>query len=185
MGFIEMIIIGIGLSMDAFAVSITNGLSANRKKIFYALSCGVMFGLFQGAMPCIGYALGMQFADFIKSIDHYIALVLLSFIGIKMIYEAQNNDEEGQSYVLSFSALFVQGFATSVDALAVGVSFAALMTNITAASAVICLVTFVMSSAGFFVGSRFGNKLGNKAEVIGGIILIILGLKIFLEHTLF
>ena len=183
MGLIEMIIIGIGLSMDAFAVAVTNGFSANKKRLFYALSCGVVFGFFQGAMPCIGYALGMQFADLVKSIDHYIALILLGFIGIKMLCDSK--DDNNGIFGLSFPILLVQGFATSVDALAIGVSFAALTVDIVSAAIVICLVTCIFSAWGFLLGIHFGNKLGCKAQVIGGIILIVLGIKIFVQHMWF
>lgn len=189
MGIIELLLIAIGLSMDAFAVSVTNGLCYKNVKFKWTLGMGLCFGLFQGAMPTIGYFLGSTFADYISALDHYIALILLCFIGGKMIYDSiKSSNEEAIKTDLSITLgiLLVQGVATSIDALAVGVSFAMLSdVNIVAAAGFIASVTFVLSIAAVFVGKNFGNLLNNKAQIIGGLILIAIGLKIFIEHTFF
>lgn len=170
--------------MDAFAVSVTNGLCLKNISLKHTLSIGICFGLFQGAMPTIGYALGNAFADYITQVDHYIAFVLLGFIGIRMVAEGiKDNGEEGLSgSALTFSGLIIQGIATSIDALAVGVSFAAMRVNIAGAAAFICAVTFLLCLTGVRLGRKFGNRLGNRAEIAGGVILAALGIKIFIEH---
>ena len=183
----ELSLLAIGLSMDAFAVSVTNGLCVKKIGWKGALACGVCFGLYQGIMPTLGFALGKTFEVFIKSIDHYIALILLGFIGGKMLIDGIKNKEEEveNTASLTFGLLMVQGVATSIDALAVGVSFAALSVNIVSAAAFICCVTFIFSFAGVFIGKKFGTVLNNKAEILGGIILISIGVKIFIEHMFF
>ncbi len=189
MGLIELLLIAVGLSMDAFAVSVTNGLCYKNVKLKWTFAMGLCFGLFQGAMPTIGYFLGSTFADYISALDHYIALILLCFIGGKMLYDVVKSKEEdiqttGAS--IGLGILLVQGVATSIDALAVGVSFAMLPdVDIVTAAGFIALVTFMLSVAAVFVGKKFGSLLNNKAQIIGGLILIAIGIKIFIEHTFF
>lgn len=189
MGIAELLLIAVGLSMDAFAVSVTNGLCLKNVNIKWTLGMGLCFGLFQGAMPTIGYFLGSTFSDYISALDHYIALVLLGFIGGKMLIDAiKNKDEhlEKSDASISLGMLMVQGVATSIDALAVGVSFAMLPNiSIVMAAGFIALITFFLSVAAVFVGKKFGSLLNNKAQIIGGIILIAIGVKIFVEHTFF
>lgn len=187
MSIIELILIGIGLSMDAFAVSVTNGLCCKNIKAGKTLMTGVCFGGFQGLMPLIGYFLGRGFSHYITAFDHIIALILLGFIGGQMIWESfKKEDENTDSNVLTGKMLFMQGIATSIDALAVGVSFAALKdVNIAFASSSICCITFVFSVVGVLIGKKFGNMLNNKAQLVGGLILVGIGIKIFAEHTFF
>ncbi len=181
MGLIEIILIGVGLSMDAFAVSICKGLSTRILKLKHALTCGIYFGFFQGFMPLIGYLLGTQFKDKIESIDHWIALVLLTIIGINMIKESFE-EEENLEPDFSFQAMLPLAIATSIDALAIGVTFAFLNVNIVSAITIIAITTFIISSIGVKIGHIFGSKYKSKAEITGGIILIIMGIKILLEH---
>lgn len=187
MSILEMILIGIGLSMDAFAVSVTNGLCCKNIKAGKTVMTGVCFGGFQGLMPLIGYYLGRGFAKYITAFDHIIALILLGFIGGQMIWESCKKDEEkNESSILTCKMLFMQGIATSIDALAVGVSFAALKNvNIAFAASAICCITFTFSIAGVLIGKKFGNMLNNKAQLVGGLILVGIGVKIFVEHTFF
>ncbi len=187
MGYIELLLIAIGLSADAFAVSVTNGMCMKNIKLGWTLAIAITFGLFQGAMPVIGYALGSRFTDYVSKYDHIIALVLLGFIGGKMLFDGIKGDKDESCKIaqLTFGALMVQGFATSIDALAVGVSFAAMSVNIVSAAAFICGVTFILSFLAVKVGKRFGNLLNNKAEIFGGLILVGIGLKIFIQHTFF
>lgn len=160
---------------------------SEKKRMAAAAACGVCFGLFQGIMPTIGFALGKTFTRYITSIDHYIALILLSFIGGKMLIDCfkKDNQEYETQFSLTSGLLLVQGVATSIDALAVGVSFAALSVNIVSAAAFICGVTFVFSFAGVFIGKKFGTVLNSKAQIFGGLILIGIGVKIFIEHMFF
>lgn len=183
----ELLLLAVGLSMDAFAVSVTNGLCLKKSGWKAAAACGVCFGLFQGIMPTIGFALGKTFTRYITSIDHYIALILLSFIGGKMLVDSLKKDEDSceTQFSLTLGLLLVQGVATSIDALAVGVSFAALSVNIVSAAAFICGVTFIFSFAGVFIGKKFGTVLNSKAQILGGLILIGIGVKIFIEHMFF
>ena len=187
MGLIELLLIAVGLSMDAFAVSVTNGLCYKNVKCGWTLAMGLCFGLFQGAMPTIGYFLGSTFADYITAYDHYIALILLCFIGGKMLIDGIKSKDEGIEATgasIGLGILLVQGVATSIDALAVGVSFAMLPNvNIVTAAGFISLVTFSLSIIAVFVGKKFGSLLNNKAQIIGGLILIAIGIKIFIEHT--
>lgn len=189
MGLLELLLIAVGLSMDAFAVSVTNGLCQKKIKLGWTLGIGLCFGLFQGAMPTAGFLLGKSFARYITAFDHYIALILLCFIGGKMLWEAihsKGEDAQACAAPLTISALLIQGVATSIDALAVGVSFAALPdVNILLAALLICCVTFLCSVIGVRIGKRFGTLLNNKAEIVGGLILIGIGVKIFVEHTWF
>lgn len=183
MGIVELILIGVGLAMDAFAVSICKGLSM-KKKINYkkALIIALYFGLFQGGMPLIGYALGVSFEEIVLSIDHWIAFILLSVIGIGMIKESLGDEEESLNDKVDFKTMVILAIATSIDALAIGVTFAFLNVNIIFASLLICVITFVISYFGVVFGNKFGDKFGSKAELVGGIILILMGLKILLEH---
>lgn len=187
MSYIEVLLIGIGLSMDAFAVCATNGIvykNANKK---WGLMMALCFGLFQAAMPTIGYFLGSAFAQYIKAFDHIIALILLGFIGGKMIFDAIKRDEESErGLMLTIPILLLQGVATSIDALAVGISFAALENvNIGLSVTIIGITTFVLSLIAVVAGKKFGSLLNNKAQLIGGLILVGIGVKIFIEHTFF
>lgn len=187
MGITELILIGIGLSMDAFAVSVTNGLCCKEIRAGKTFLTGLCFGGFQGLMPLIGYFLGRGFAKYITAFDHIIALILLSFIGGQMIFESfKKDDEDNGETCLTAKMLLMQGIATSIDALAVGVSFAALEgVNIAFAASAICGITFAFSVTGVRIGKKFGTILNNKAQLVGGLILIGIGVKIFVEHTFF
>lgn len=185
--FIELLLVGIGLAMDAFAVSVCKGLAMKKMNKGQAIIIGLFFGGFQALMPFIGWALGKQFEEYIVSVDHWIAFVLLVFIGGKMIYEAI--DPEAEEMVikadrpLDIKELFVLAIATSIDALAVGITFAFLQYPILEAVTIIGAVTFVISVAGVYIGHGFGSRYKHKAELAGGLILVCIGLKIMLEHT--
>ena len=182
MGLIELFLIAVGLSMDAFAVSVCKGLAMPRCTFKKAAIVGLWFGGFQALMPAIGYILGAQFQETIASIDHWIAFVLLALIGGNMIHEALDNDEEEADASLDVKTMFLLAVATSIDALAIGITFAFLKVNIIPAVCFIGIVTFIISFAGVKIGNVFGARYKNKAEIVGGIILILLGLKILLEH---
>ena len=181
MGLFELFVIAVGLSMDAFAVSICKGLSVGKLKPKHALICGAYFGGFQALMPLLGYLLGIQFESLIESVDHWIAFALLSIIGINMIREARGEEEELDAS-FTFKSMLPLAVATSIDALAVGVSFAFLQVDIVPAVLFIGVTTFVLSALGTKIGSVFGTKYKSKAEIAGGIVLIIMGLKILFEH---
>ena len=184
MELLEIIIIAIGLSMDAFAVSIGKGLSVAKSKLSYYLKVGLWFGGFQALMPLIGYQLGTSFADAVAEFDHWIAFALLAIIGGNMIKEAVGNDDDEESNAdFSIKALFVLAVATSIDALAAGVSFAFLKTDIISSIIIIGITTFLFSIVGFKIGNIFGNRYKKRAELVGGVILITIGLKILIEHT--
>lgn len=194
MGFLELLLLAIGLAMDAFAVSIGNGLSMKKQNPKAALAIAFSFGLFQALMPTLGYFLGYAFEEVIRQFDHYIALIFLGFIGGKMIFDGikeliadkKGETEEISEFRLTFGKLLIQAVATSIDALIVGVSFAALPdVNIWTAVLLIGVVTFAISLLGVFSGKKFGQLLGSKAEIFGGIILVGIGLKVFIEHTFF
>ena len=185
--FIELFILGIGLSMDAFAVSVCKGLGMRRLNKKQALIIGLYFGGFQALMPLIGWLLGSQFQKYITSIDHWIAFILLGFIGGKMMIEAirEWNEEETVDIMdapLDHKNMLVLAVATSIDALAVGITFAFLDTPIIEAITIIGITTMVISIIGVVVGNFFGSRYKSKAEFIGGLILVLLGLKILLEH---
>lgn len=187
MSFIEIFILAVGLSMDAFAVSVCKGLSVGKMKAKYALIAGAYFGGFQALMPLIGWALGTQLADFITPIDHWIAFILLALIGGKMLLDAfREGDEEDagepKDARLDFKELLMLAIATSIDALAVGITFAFLGVNIVVAIAVIGVTTFVLSVVGVAVGHAFGARYEKGATIVGGIVLILIGCKILLEH---
>ncbi len=181
----EIILIAIGVSMDAFAVSICKGLASKDKPLKTASTCGVWFGAFQFLMPVIGFFIASIFAGFIESFDHWIAFVLLSIIGGNMLKEAFSKEQEEVSNELSFLKMFLFAIATSIDALAVGVTFALLKVNIWVCAGIIGAFTFVFSFVGAIIGRKVGEKFKNKAEIFGGIILILLGLKILIEHLFF
>ena len=182
MAFVELILIAIGLAMDAFAVSVGKGLSVSRVEPRHAISAGLWFGGFQALMPIIGYLLGSSFAHVVSSVDHWIAFALLLLIGLNMIRETLWGDDEGQDSDFSPRKMFVMAVATSIDALTIGITLAFLNVNIWVAAAVIGVITFALSAIGVHLGSRFGAKVGSKAGILGGIVLICLGIKILLEH---
>ncbi len=182
MNLFSLFLIALGLSMDAFAVAICKGLAMQKITIKKALIVGIWFGGFQGLMPAVGYLLGTQFESYITNIDHWIAFVLLFIIGGNMIKEALSKDEEPASESLAFKEMLVLALATSIDALAVGVTFAFLKVQIVPAVLFIGCITFVLSSIGVKIGNIFGSRYKSKAELAGGIILILMGGKILLEH---
>lgn len=185
MGIIELFILAVGLSMDAFAVSVCKGLAMEKCSFKKASVCGIWFGGFQALMPTIGYLLGYQFRGYITAVDHWIAFVLLVIIGANMIHEAVAGKEEEADASLDPKTMLLLAVATSIDALAVGVTFAFLPdTNIVAAVLFIGIVTFCLSTLGVKVGNVFGSRYKNKAEFAGGLILILLGTKILIEHLL-
>lgn len=185
MHFIEVIILAVGVAMDAFAVSICKGLSVSRLRPRYVLSAALWFGGFQALMPLLGYYLGVSFADFVSSIDHWITFVLLGVIGGKMVVEAlRKNEECDYNPDFSFKTMFLLAVATSIDALAVGVSLAFAGADIWSAILIIGLITGCFSAFGVWLGNVFGCRYKSKAEFCGGLILIAIGLKILLEHLL-
>ena len=177
-----LLILAIGVSMDAFAVSICKGLAMKQIKFKHMLIVGLWFGGFQALMPLIGYFLGIQFETYITAYDHWIAFILLAFIGGNMIKEALSNEEETADASLAVKIMLVLAIATSIDALALGVTFAFLQVNIWEAVSFIGVVTFLFSVVGLKIGNVFGTKYKSKAEFVGGVILILLGIKILLEH---
>lgn len=185
MNFLELLILAIGLSMDALAVSIGKGLSLKKSDLKKAIIVGLYFGSFQAGMPLIGYLLGTQFESKITAIDHWIAFGLLGFIGINMIREALSDDEEeGDTASLAFKTMIILSIATSIDALAVGVTFAFLKVNILFAITTIGICTFLLSTMGVKLGSVLGSKYKSRAELVGGIILITMGIKILISHLI-
>lgn len=182
MGILEIIIIAIGLAMDAFAVSICKGLSMKKMSWKKGLIIGGYFGFFQALMPLIGYLLGIGFQDKVTGIDHWIAFILLGIIGINMIKEALSKKEEEKNDSVNFKEMIVLAIATSIDALAVGITMAFLEVNIALAITIIGIITFAISVIGVKIGNIFGNKYEKKAEFAGGVILILMGIKILLEH---
>jgi len=187
MGLIELFVLAVGLSMDAFAVAVCKGLSMRKVTLKNAGIVGMYFGGFQAGMPLIGYFLGLQFKDYIMSIDHWIAFILLVYLGIKMIQEALSKDDDiepiqSEKELLSFKNMSVLAIATSIDALAVGITLAFLQVDIVPAVTFIGIITFVLSMVGVKIGNVFGTKYKSKAEFVGGAILILMGAKILLEH---
>ena len=182
MSILEILLLGIGLSMDAFAVSICKGLSAKQLQTRHYLIIGAWFGGFQALMPTIGFFLGSTFEQYITAFDHWVAFVLLSAIGAGMIKESLSKEESNGNDSFSFKTMLLLALATSIDALAVGVTFAFLQVNIVSAITIIGCTTFVISIAGVYVGNVFGSRYKSRAELTGGIILILIGLKILLEH---
>jgi putative Mn2+ efflux pump MntP len=182
MNYFEIFLIAVGLSMDAFAVSICKGLALKDVKIKHMVTVGLWFGGFQALMPLIGFYLGSAFRNYITAIDHWIAFILLLFIGINMVRESFSKEEDDLDASFAVKKMFLLAVATSIDALATGISFAFLDVNIFSAVTMIGLTTFIFSFVGIRIGSVFGKKYKSKAELAGGIILIILGVKILLEH---
>ena len=195
MFFAELLLIAVGLSMDAFAVSVCKGLSLRKVQWRHMITAGLWFGVFQAAMPLLGYLLGINFRSFIESIDHWIAFTLLALIGFNMIREAlseddeDNNDEDNndddneKSASFGYKVMLPLAVATSIDAFAVGITFSFLNEAIIPAVLTIGATTFLFSAAGVIIGNMFGTRFRSKAEIAGGIVLILIGLKILLEHT--
>ena len=181
MGFVELLLVAVGLSMDAFAVSVCKGLSVKKVGVKHAALAGLYFGGFQFLMPVIGYLLGFRFENIIQNVDHWIAFVLLAFIGGNMIKESFSKAEE-MNDDFGIKTMLIMAVATSIDALAVGITFAFLNVSILPASALIGVTTFLLSFAGIYIGNVFGACYKSKAELAGGVILILIGLKILLEH---
>lgn len=181
MGFIELLLIAVGLSMDAFAVSVCKGLSVKKVGVKHAALAGLYFGGFQFLMPVIGYLLGFRFESVIESIDHWVAFVLLAFIGGNMIKESFGKAEELNDD-FGVKTMLLMAIATSIDALAVGITFAFLEVQILPAAGLIGVTTFLLSFVGIYIGNAFGTRYKSKAELAGGIILVVIGVKILLEH---
>ena len=184
MSLAEMFILAVGLSMDAFAVSVCKGLSVGRPRLGHCLICGGWFGGFQALMPLLGWLLGARFQGMIVSVDHWIAFILLGLIGFNMVRESRGGEAEELDSSFSPAAMLPLAVATSIDALAVGVTFAFLQVDILPAVAFIGVTTFVLSAAGVKVGSVFGARYKSRAELAGGLVLMAMGIKILLEHTL-
>lgn len=182
MGELEILLIAIGLAMDAFAVSVYKGLSMKKMNWKKAIIVGLYFGVFQALMPVIGYFLGTTFESLVTKIDHWIAFVLLVAIGANMLKEAFSKNSEDCNDNVDFKTMIILAIATSIDALAVGITFAFLQTNIVIASLSIGIITFAISVLGVKIGNKFGDKYEKKAEIAGGLILILMGIKILLEH---
>ena len=185
MELIELFLVALSLSMDAFAVSLCKGLSVGRPTPGQCLTCGAWFGGFQALMPLIGFLLGVQFQGVISSVDHWVAFVLLGLIGANMVREALGGEEEHVDSSFGPRAMLPLAVATSIDALAVGVTFAFLRVEIAPAAALIGVTTLVLSALGVKAGSVFGDRFQSRAELAGGVILILMGTKILLEHTVF
>jgi len=182
MSVVEIILIAIGLAMDAFAVAICKGLSMKKMSWKKGLIVGGYFGFFQGFMPLIGYLLGVGFHDKVSVVDHWVAFILLGVISINMLKEATSKEEECKNDSFDFKEMVVLAIATSIDALAVGITMAFLDVNIIFAVLAIGIITFVISTLGVKIGNFFGDKYEKKAEIFGGIILLLIGTKILLEH---
>ncbi len=182
MGIIEILLISVGLAMDAFAVSVCKGLSMKKMNLKKAIIIGLYFGTFQAAMPVLGYLLGTTFERFITNVDHWIAFALLSGIGIDMIKNAFIQEEKHSNDCIDFKTMIILSIATSIDALAVGITFACLKTQIIFPAITIGIITFFMSIMGVKIGNKFGDKYERKTEIMGGLILIFLGIKILVEH---
>ena len=184
MTIIEILAIAVAVSMDAFAVSICKGLSVRKVTVGHVIKTGLWFGGFQALMPLIGYFVGVYFADFVSNVDHWIAFVLLAFIGANMIKEAFSSEDETPDPDFSFRTMLAMAVATSIDALAVGVSFAFLHVHIWTSVILIGAVTAMFSMAGVKIGNVFGSRHKSAAELVGGIILVVIGIKILIEHLL-
>ena len=182
MTILELFILAVGLSMDAFAVAVCKGLAIGRIQGKHVVIEGLWFGGFQALMPLIGYLLGSSFAEYIAAVDHWIAMILLCLIGGNMIREALGGEDEGADDDFGPRAMVLLAVATSIDALAVGITFAFLEVSILPAAGLIGVTTFVISAAGTYIGAFFGSRFKKWAELAGGIILILIGLKILLEH---
>ena len=183
MGIFSIFLTGFALSMDSFAVSFTKGMTLKKINLSIATKIAFLFGLFQGVMPFIGWLFGMNFELYIRSIDHWIAVFLLSFLGIKMIIEAIKNDNSDDSTYLDNKELIILSIATSIDALAVGVTFAFLNIDIIPICVSIGVITFLVCFIGVLIGKKIGSVFKNYAQIVGGIILVLIGLNILNEHT--
>ena len=188
MGIVELLLTAIALSMDAFAVSVCKGLGMRRMRYDQALVISLYFGVFQALMPLIGWLLGTSFSRYIQAFDHWIAFVLLAFLGGKMLWDVFHEKEDGEQKSagrrLDHRELFMLAIATSIDALAVGIAFACLDVNIWSSISIIGVTTLVISFAGVWIGNRFGNRFQKKAEIAGGLVLILIGVKILAEHLI-
>lgn len=188
MGIVELLLTAIALSMDAFAVSVCKGLGMRRMRYDQALVISLYFGVFQALMPLIGWLLGTSFSRYIQAFDHWIAFVLLAFIGGKMLWDVFHEKEDGEQESaerrLDHRELFMLAIATSIDALAVGIAFACLDVNIWSSISIIGVTTLVISFVGVWIGNRFGNRFQKKAEIAGGLVLILIGVKILAEHLI-
>lgn len=182
MDIITILLIAIGLAMDAFAVSIAKGIAINRNRRRTALILGIFFGGFQMIMPAIGWLIGLSFKEIIMGIDHWIAFGLLTFIGSKMIYDSTKKENEEKNEPLRVYSILILAIATSIDALMVGLSFAFLNTSILEPILIIGAITFTLSVIGFFFGCGLGHFFGNKIKIVGGLILIAIGIKILIDH---
>lgn len=182
MSLLELFLLAVGLSMDAFAVSVCKGLSVHRGSMKQALTVGIWFGGFQALMPFLGYLLGITFSSLITNVDHWIAFVLLAFIGFNMIRESRSEEENESNDRFDFKTMLPLAVATSIDALAVGVTFAFLQVNIVPAVSFIGCITFILSAIGLKAGNIIGAKNRSRAEFAGGLVLILMGIKILLEH---
>ena len=184
MGVVELVLMAVGLAMDAFAVSVCQGLGMKQLNVRVALVLAALFGLFQGGMPVIGWLLGTQLLWLIEPFDHWIAFGLLAFIGGKMIADAVKDEpeESGATDRVAWGEFLMLAVATSIDALAVGLSLAVLNVNIVLPAVVIGVITFVLSLAGVAVGHAFGSRYERSAQIVGGVVLILIGLKVLLEH---
>ncbi|MBQ9012524.1 MAG: manganese efflux pump [Bacilli bacterium] len=193
MNFIALIFTAFALSMDAFAVSITKGITIKNLKKSTAVKMALAFGLFQGGMPLLGWILGFSFKDYIEAIDHWIAFIVLGFIGFNMIkgFFEERKEEKSELEIsattnesdVSNKEIIMLAIATSIDALAVGISFACLNVSIIPAASIICIITFLVCVVGVFVGNKVGDIFNGYAELVGGVILILIGFNIFNEHT--
>ena len=188
MGIVELLLTAIALSMDAFAVSVCKGLGMRRMRYDQALVISLYFGVFQALMPLIGWLLGTSFSRYIQAFDHWIAFVLLAFLGGKMLWDVFHEKEDGEQESaerrLDHRELFMLAIATSIDALAVGIAFACLDVNIWSSISIIGVTTLVISFASVWIGNRFGNRFQKKAEIAGGLVLILIGVKILAEHLI-
>ena len=182
MGTLELYLLSLGVAMDAFAASVCKGLAVKRISLRRMLACGLWFGAFQALMPLLGYLLGVRFQAAIERYDHWIAFILLGLIGVNMIREALSKEDEAVDASFAFKPMLLMAVATSIDALAVGITFAFLQVNILVAASFIGATTFLLSALGVWIGHLFGAKYKSAAELTGGIILILLGVQILLEH---
>ena len=182
MKLFEIIVIGIGLAMDAFAVSVCKGLAMKKLDCKKAIIIAVYFGIFQTLMPVLGYFLGSTLSSFVQQVDHWIAFILLVLIGGNMIKDSTDDEEEKRNDRVDVKTMVLLAIATSIDALAVGVTFAFFEVNLLLSILIIGIITFTLSVLGVVIGNKFGDKFQNRAELAGGIILIVIGLKILLEH---
>ncbi len=186
MSFFELLLLGVALAMDAFAVSVCKGMVIKKPKIGNAALIGLFFGGFQAFMPFIGWLLGKQFEGVIKAYDHWIAFVLLAFLGGKMIYDVIRQKGEAESYKnnIDIKELFLLAIATSIDALAVGVTLAFLNVSLAEAVSIIGVTTFIITFCGVYIGAKTGELLKDKSQIAGGVVLIIIGIKILVDHLI-